>query len=275
MTELLMRESRFISDQQFKQIRDWLYERSGIHLNATKKSLVTGRLYKRLTELDLADFDAYLQLLRNPLQSKEAELALNLLTTNETYFFREPKHFDFLHSLIAQGELNKRVRVWSAAASTGEEAFSIALALASQFGLQEPWQVIGTDINTRVLQQARSAVYPLPDSQKIDPALLKAFCVKGVGKDEGWFRIRPQVRQHVQFQQHNLMQPLLVAQKFDLIFLRNVLIYFELEDKKRIVLNMLEALKPGGFLLVGHSESIHGYDPRLVQQRPACYRYMP
>lgn len=275
MTELLMRESRFISDQQFKQIRDWLYERSGIHLNATKKSLVTGRLYKRLTELDLADFDAYLQLLRNPLQSKEAELALNLLTTNETYFFREPKHFDFLHSLIAQGELNKRVRVWSAAASTGEEAFSIALALASQFGLQEPWQVIGTDINTRVLQQARSAVYPLPDSQKIDPALLKAFCVKGVGKDEGWFRIRPQVRQHVQFQQHNLMQPLLVTQKFDLIFLRNVLIYFELEDKKRIVLNMLEALKPGGFLLVGHSESIHGYDPRLVQQRPACYRYMP
>ncbi len=275
MTELLMRESRFISDQQFKQIRDWLYERSGIHLNATKKSLVTGRLYKRLTELDLADFDAYLQLLRNPQQSKEAELALNLLTTNETYFFREPKHFDFLHSLIAQGELNKRVRVWSAAASTGEEAFSIALALASQFGLQEPWQVIGTDINTRVLQQARSAVYPLPDSQKIDPALLKAFCVKGVGKDEGWFRIRPQVRQHVQFQQHNLMQPLLVTQKFDLIFLRNVLIYFELEDKKRIVLNMLEALKPGGFLLVGHSESIHGYDPRLVQQRPACYRYMP
>lgn len=275
MTELLMRESRFISDQQFKQIRDWLYERSGIHLNTTKKSLVTGRLYKRLTELDLRDFDAYLHLLRNPQQSKEAELALNLLTTNETYFFREPKHFDFLQSLIAQGELNKRARVWSAAASTGEEAFSIALALASQFGLQEPWQVIGTDINTRVLQQARSAVYPLQDSQKIDQSLLKAFCVKGVGKDEGWFRIRPEVRQHVQFQQHNLMQPLQTTQKFDLIFLRNVLIYFELEDKKRIVLNMLEALKPGGYLLVGHSESIHGYDPRLVQQRPACYRYMP
>ncbi len=275
MTELLMRESRFISDQQFKQIRDWLYERSGIHLNATKKSLVTGRLYKRLTELDLRDFDAYLQLLRNPQQSKEAEMALNLLTTNETYFFREPKHFDFLHNLIAQGELNKRARVWSAAASTGEEAFSIALALASQFGVQEPWQVTGTDINTRVLQQARSAVYPLQDSQKIDQSLLKAFCLKGVGKDDGWFRIRPEVRQHVQFQQHNLMLPLQTSQKFDLIFLRNVLIYFELEDKKRIVLNMLEALKPGGYLLVGHSESIHGYDPRLVQQRPACYRYQP
>lgn len=275
MTELLMRESRFISDQQFQQIRDWLYQRSGIHLNATKKSLVTGRLYKRLTELDLADFDAYLQLLRDPQQSKEAEMALNLLTTNETYFFREPKHFEFLQSLITRGELQKRVRVWSAAASTGEEAFSIALALAGQFGLQDPWQVTGTDINTRVLARARAAVYPLQDSQKIDQALLKAFCVKGVGKDNGWFRIRPEIRQHVQFQQHNLMLPLQTTQKFDVIFLRNVLIYFELEDKKHIVLNMLDVLKPGGYLLVGHSESIHGYDPRLVQQRPACYRYQP
>jgi len=275
MTELVMRESRYISDQQFKQIREWLYQRSGIHLNATKKSLVTGRLYKRLTELDLADFDAYLKVLRNPQQTQEAELALNLLTTNETYFFREPKHFDFLQQLIEQGEVGKRARIWSAAASTGEEAFSIALSLARQFGLHEPWQVIGTDINTRVLQHARSSIYPLMDSHKIASGLLKAFCLKGVGKDEGWFRLRPELRQHVQFQQHNLMQPLQTSQKFDVIFLRNVLIYFELEDKKRIVLNMLEALKPGGYLLVGHSESIHGYDPRLLQQRPACYRYQP
>ncbi len=275
MTELVMRESRLISDQQFKQIRDWLYQRSGIHLNATKKSLVTGRLHKRLSELDLADFDAYLKVLRDPKHSKEAEQALNLLTTNETYFFREPKHFDFLAQLMNQGELGKRARILSGAASTGEEAYSIALCMARHFGLQEPWQIIGTDINTRVLQHARSAIYPLSDSAKIDPALLKSFCVKGVGKDDGWFRLRPEVRQHVQFQQHNLMQPLETTQKFDVIFLRNVLIYFELDDKRRIVLNMLDALKPGGFLLVGHSESIHGYDPRLVQCRPACYRYQP
>lgn len=275
MTEALMQQSRFISDRQFEQIRDWLYQRSGIHLNASKKSLVTGRLYKRLHQLELTDFDAYLQLLRQPAQQQEAELALNLLTTNETYFFREPKHFAFLQQLLDSGEVGRRCRIWSAAASTGEEAYSIAMTLAAHFGLQDPWQVLGTDINTRVLRHARGAIYPLADSSKIALAALKAYCVRGVGKDEGWFRIRPEVRQHVQFQQHNLMQPFDSSQKFDVIFLRNVLIYFELVDKKKLIQHMLQQLRPGGYLLVGHSESIHGYDNRLLQQQPACYRYQP
>jgi len=275
MTELVLRNNRLISDQQFIQVRDWLYQRTGIHLNETKKSLVIGRLFKRLSILDLENFDAYLHLLRSPQQIHEAELALNLLTTNETYFFREPKHFDFLQALIAQGSLTKRVRVWSAAASTGEEAYSIALVLADQFGVHEPWQVIGTDINTQVLRTARSAIYPLPDANKIENLLLKKYCIKGAGKDQGWFRIRPELRKHIQFQQHNLMLPMQTGQLFDVIFLRNVLIYFGVEDKKRLIINALSSLRPGGYLLVGHSESINGYDQRLVQQQPSCYRYLP
>ncbi len=270
-----MKETRGITDQQFQHMRDWLYHRSGIHLNASKKSLVTGRLHKRLLELNVDNFDAYLRLVKQPGQEHEAQLALNLLTTNETYFFREPKHFQFLDELLAQHLLPKRSQVLSAAASSGEEAYSVALSLAAAFGLHESWQITGTDINTRVLDHARSGIYPLADSVKIKPDLLKAYCVRGKGKDEGWFRIRPEVRQHVQFQQHNLMQPLELGKKFDLIFLRNVLIYFELADKKQIVNHMLNALKPGGFLLVGHSESIHGYDARLQQLKTACYRFQP
>lgn len=270
-----MKETRGITDQQFRHVRDWLYHRSGIHLNASKKSLVTGRLHKRLLELGIDDFDTYLRLVKQPGQQHEAQLALNLLTTNETYFFREPKHFQFLDALLAQNLLPKRAHVLSAAASSGEEAYSVALSFAANCGLQESWQITGTDINTRVLEHARSGIYPLTDSVKIKPELLKAYCVRGKGKDEGWFRIGPDVRQHVQFEQHNLMQPLDLNKKFDLILLRNVLIYFELADKKQIVSHMLNALKPGGFLLVGHSESIHGYDARLQQLKPACYRFHP
>lgn len=266
---------RGITDQQFQQVRDWLYRCSGIALNASKKSLVTGRLHKRLVELDIADFESYLRLVKQPGQEHEAQLALNLLTTNETYFFREPKHFLFIQQLINEAQLGARSRVLSAAASSGEEAYSLALTFASAFGLHEPWQIVGTDINTRVLQHARSGIYPLADSAKIKAEMLKAFCVRGKGKDEGWFRIKPDVRKHVQFSQHNLMQPLDASQKFDLILLRNVLIYFELHDKKHIVQQMIERLKPGGYLLVGHSESIHGYDARLQQLKPACYRFQP
>lgn len=269
-----MKDTRVITEQQFQLVRDWLYQRSGIFLNASKKSLVTGRLHKRLVEVDARDFGDYFRLLQQPDYAQEAELALNLLTTNETYFFREPKHFEFIEQLLSRGELSKRARILSAAASTGEEAYSLALTMAAHYGVQDSWQIFGTDINTRVLQHARQAIYPINDSSKIKPELLKAFCVKGVRKDEGWFRIGTQVRQHVQFQQHNLMTPLETSQKFELILLRNVLIYFELADKKQIVQHMVNALKPGGYLLVGHSESIHGYDARLQQLKPACYRVM-
>ena len=269
-----MKDTRVITEQQFQLVRDWLYQRSGIFLNASKKSLVTGRLHKRLIEVEARDFGDYLRLLQQPEFEQEAQLALNLLTTNETYFFREPKHFEFIEQLLSSGQLSKRARILSAAASSGEESYSLALTMAAHVGVHEPWQILGTDINTRVLQHAQHAIYPIADSSKIKSEWLKAFCVKGVRKDEGWFRIGPQVRQHVQFQQHNLMTPLETSQKFDLILLRNVLIYFELADKKQIVQHMINALKPGGFLLVGHSESIHGYDARLQQLKPACYQVL-
>ncbi|WP_337841574.1 CheR family methyltransferase [Rheinheimera sp.] len=270
-----MQVSSSISEQSFRQVRDWLYQRSGIFLNDTKRSLVCGRLQKRMRELELASFEQYIRVLLNPAEQLEHELAVNILTTNETYFFREEKHFRFLEKVAAGHKTTTPAapfQVWSAAASTGQEAYSVAMVLAQQFGGYQPWSVVGTDINTAVLCTARQAIYPIEASRKIPQDLLKAYALKGKGKDEGWFKFRPELCQKVSFEPLNLMEPKQFNYRFDLILLRNVLIYFELEDKQKIVRNVLKFLKPGGYLLVGHSESIHGYDDRLQQIQPACYR---
>jgi chemotaxis protein methyltransferase CheR len=265
-----------ISERDFKQVRDWLYLRSGIFLNDTKRSLVCGRLQKRIRDLHLSGYDEYIYLLLHAKEHDEQQVAVNILTTNETYFFREDKHFSFLEKVVSDSRSCSQsggFSVWSAAASTGQEAYSIAMTLASQYNGYQNWSVVGTDINTSVLSTARNAIYPLDASRKIPLPLLKNYCQRGKGKDEGWFKIRSELCQKVSFDQLNLMNPVGFKYKFDVIFLRNVLIYFELPDKQKVVSNVLQFLKPGGYLLVGHSESIHGYDNRLQQIQPSCYRY--
>lgn len=264
-----------LSKAEFGQFRDWLYQQAGIHLADVKCSMVSGRLQKRLHALQLPGFAAYLDYLKVPANQQERQTALNLLTTNETYFFREEKHFQFLQKLLAAQPQQQNWQVWSAAASSGQEAYSIAMTFAQQLGLNSRWQVSATDINTTVLEKAQRAIYSMDEATKIPEAMLKAYCDKGIGKDEGWFRIGQNIRQHVSFSVTNLFKPDKQLPVFDVIFLRNVLIYFESEDKKLIVNNVLKQLKPGGCLLVGHSESIHGYHPALVQLQPSCYRYSP
>jgi chemotaxis protein methyltransferase CheR len=265
-----------ISEQNFRKVRDWLYQRSGIFLNDTKRSLVCGRLQKRIKDLELTSFEDYIALLLHPKAQDEQQVAVNILTTNETYFFREDKHFSFLEQLIQQNRSSAQsglFAVWSAASSTGQEAYSIAMTLAAQYSGYQNWTVVGTDINTSVINTAKNAIYPIEACRKIPQQLLKNYCQRGKGKDEGWFKIRPELSQRVSFEQLNLMNPTGFKYKFDVIFLRNVLIYFELPDKQKVVNNVLQYLKPGGHLLVGHSESIHGYDARLQQIKPSCYRF--
>jgi chemotaxis protein methyltransferase CheR len=265
-----------LSDKEFRDIRDWLKDQSGIHLADIKKSMVVGRLQKRLRALQISSFAAYLKLILQADQSSERQTAVNLLTTNETYFFREEKHFQFLQQQVLPAvQSPNNFKVWSAAASTGEEAYSIALTLAQLWGVQSSWQVMGTDINTSVLQRAQKALYPMDAKDRIPVQMLKAFCLKGVGKETGWLKISDEVSSHVSFVQANLFTLQLRLPMFEVIFLRNVLIYFELEDKKKIIQNIVRQLKPGGWLLVGHSESIHGYHDDLKQHRPSCYQYLP
>lgn len=264
---------RPLNDKEFIGIRSWLYDRSGIFLGDSKKMLVSGRLNRRISQLGLEGYGEYLSLLMSNYDKEEMQLAINALTTNETYFFREEKHFIFFEkNIIPEFLTNPSIKVWSAASSTGEEAYSFALLMAKHLGVLKDWKILGTDINTSVIKTAKNGVYSIEDSKKINPILLTNFCLKGKDKSENTFRINDNIRNKVSFARHNIMEVLPTKSNFDLIILRNVLIYFELEDKQKIVNNIIKKLKPNAWFLVGHSESISGYSEQLKQYQPGCYR---
>lgn len=269
-----------LSDDDFLLIKDWIYQAAGITLSAAKKNLVTGRLGKRVQELGYTSFGDYIRpvIAARAGDSKalqERQFAINALTTNETYFFREPAHFDFLRDVIVpQWKQGEPRRIWSAASSSGEEAYTAAMVLTMHLS-KRPWEIIGTDINSTVVAHAGKALYPLNRSEKIPTAYLRAFCLKGIGKMEGQFQITPEVKNRVSFQTANITQELTVLGRFDLIMLRNVLIYFDKASKQRVLDNLIKRLKPGGYLFIGHAESLNGldYDLKMIKtsvyQRPA------
>jgi chemotaxis protein methyltransferase CheR len=261
-----------LHDQEFATLKKLLYEAAGINLTPEKKALVMGRLGRRIEGLGLASYGAYFQRIAGNLDPTERQWALDALTTNETFFFREPPHFAYLSEVILPAvPPSEPFRVWSAASSSGEEAYSIAMLLAERLG-QRPWEIIGTDLSTKVLEKARRGLYPMERAEKIPKPYLQAYCLKGTGPQEGYFLIDPALRKRVQFQQANLMGPLPKLGQFDVIFLRNVLIYFDLPTKQRVVGNLLPYMKPGGHFFSGHSESLTGLVEGLQPIQPAIYR---
>lgn len=261
-----------LTEQCFAQIALWLHAQTGIHLSVQKKMLVSGRLLQRLRVLQLISYDAYFQ---RVLQDKpEAQIAINLLTTNETYFFREEAHFALLQELLENKTISASLRIWSAACASGEEPYSIALLLASLVGLGSGWKIDASDINTDVLQLAEQGVYPLSRAARIPVPLLRQYCLKGVGKDDGYFRIEQQIRDHINFHYWNLLQPKEYDGGYDVIFLRNVLIYFDNKIKNHVLTQLRRHLKPGGFLMVGHAESLQGQISGIESVRPGCYRFI-
>jgi chemotaxis protein methyltransferase CheR len=194
-----------------------------------------------------------------------------LLTTNETYFFREPKHFDWLQRAVrARRNSAQSFRVWSAASSTGEEAYSIAMVLADSLG-GAAWEVLGSDISARVLAHACTGHYSMQRASHIPEYYLKRFCLRGVGEQRGTLLIKRELRERVRFCQVNLNAGLPRLGSFDVIFLRNVMIYFNEETKRRVVARLLTVLKAGGSFLVGHSESLHGINDTVEAVAPAIY----
>lgn len=261
-----------ITDREFMQFQRLIYDAAGITMADGKQELVSGRLARRLDHYQLDSYGAYLRLLESRAQPAELQVAVDLLTTNETYFFREPKHFALLRELALEAARKHRaLRAWSAASSSGEEAYSIAMVLADVLG-DAPWDVLGTDISTRVLQRARSGHYPLERATRMPPHYLKRFCLKGQGSEEGTMLIDRALRQRVQFQHLNLNAPLPGLGGFDVIFLRNVMIYFSLETRRQVVARLLAQLRPGGHFLVGHSETLNDINDTLVLVAPSIYR---
>ena len=260
-----------LSDADFNRIRALVKDLTGITLSDQKKALVVGRLGARL-RIRGAGFTQYLKLLQDPGEALELQTAIDLITTNETSFFREAEHFRILEDHI--GSLRPvpfPFRVWSAASSSGEEAYSLAMTLAEVLGTAE-WNVVGTDISTRVLERARNGVYPMARASGIPRDLLHAHCLKGKGRQEGMFMVSRQLRQRVSFTHANLTQSLPRLGPFDVAFLRNVLIYFDPPQKLQVVTAVAGQVKPGGLLIVGHSESLTGLNHGLVPLRPPVYR---
>lgn len=259
-----------ITDAEFSQFQRFMFDTAGISLSPAKKALVAGRLAKRLHHTGMTRYGDYFKLISRSDASAEMQMAIDLLTTNETYFFREPKHFDLLRQL-AGAAAGGSFRVWSAASSSGEEAYSIAMVLADRLG-DRPWGVLGSDISQRVLVRARLGHYPLSRARNIPPAYLKKFCLKGIGEQQGTLRVAASLRARVEFATVNLNEPLPAIGQFDVVFLRNVMIYFSNETKRQVVARIAGALRPGGHLLIGHSESLHEISGALEHVSPSIYR---
>lgn len=262
-----------ISDREFAQFQNLIHEMTGIHLGPAKKALLCGRLSKRLRSRNLKGFGEYFDLVTSGREPVELETCVNLLTTNETYFFREAKHFDLLRErILPQRRPGGSFRVWSAACSSGEEPYTIAMVLAEALTASGPWEVFASDISTAMLEKARLGHYPLERARFMPEPILRKYCLKGVGAQAGTMLVDGALRGRVRFSQVNLNAPLPQVGMFDVIFLRNVLIYFQIDVKQRVVSRLVRQLKPGGWFIVGHSESLNGVCDGLRPVMPTVYR---
>jgi chemotaxis protein methyltransferase CheR len=265
-------EPAVLHKHEFVWIKDYLYAHAGIVLNDNKHALVCGRLDKRLRYYGFSSYSEYFNLFGKPGFEQETLMVIDLLTTNETYFFRESKHFDFLQAnFYPQQPAGRSIRIWSAASSSGEEAYTLAM-LTAECARTSQWEIIGTDISTRVLEKARRGLYPLNAAEKIPVQLLKKYCLKGSGEFDGFFIIDPSLRSRVQFQYANLIETLPNLGLFDVIFLRNVMIYFDMATKQHLVERIQSYLRPGGYFIISHSESLNGMRNDLQMISPSIYR---
>jgi chemotaxis protein methyltransferase CheR len=260
-----------LKEQEFIKFRDLIYRIAGISLAPSKKPLVASRLAKRIRHHGLASYNEYFEMISAANGQSELQMAVDLLTTNETHFFREPKHFDFLRQFILPiRKPGRTLRIWSAACSTGEEPYSIAMLLDEVLGTA-PWEVVASDLSMSVLEKARIGLYPMERIPEIPRHYLSNYCLKGTGTQEGTLLIERKLRERVQFLQYNLTEAPPKLAEFDVIFLRNVMIYFDQETKRQVVSRLMSKLRPGGHFLVGHSETLNGINEQVRLVQPAIY----
>lgn len=263
-----------LTEEDFNTLSSIFAKRTGIQLGDTKRSMVQSRILKRLRHLGFKEFNEYCDHITKPENEEERKILVDLLTTNQTYFFREKRHFEVLADILKAwpsglGELN----LWSAASSSGQEAWTMATVCAENIPDGQPWHIFGSDINSEVVAKARLAEYSLNEAQNIPEKILKKYFMKGSGPKDGFIAVRPALRPAVEFKQMNLTGDMRSAGPFDIAFLRNVLIYFQGKNRDNIVSNVVSRIKPGGYLFLGHSETLTGPAKPLFQQiSSAVYR---
>ncbi|RTL52661.1 MAG: protein-glutamate O-methyltransferase CheR [Rhodocyclaceae bacterium] len=266
-----MNSNPAISDAEFSRFQKLIYDVAGISMADSKKVLLVGRLSKRLRHHGFDTFDQYYRLVTGS-DKQEFQLMVDLLTTNETYFFRESKHFDFLRKLAQSHPQGRPFNVWSGASSTGEEIYTICMVLADELGIDGNWTVNGSDISLSVLKVAEAGHYVMEKARGLPPEYLRKYCLKGVRDQEGTFLIDPRLRAHTNFRQINLNISLPDIGPFDVIFLRNVMIYFDAQTKREVVARISRKLKPCGHFIIGHSETLTGINEELHPLQPTIYR---
>ncbi|MEJ2792207.1 CheR family methyltransferase [Iodobacter sp. LRB] len=271
----LLETGPLLSHSEFEQFRRFIYTEAGIDMPPSKRALIQSRLSKRLRELGLDNFSSYWRLLQQADGIDERQKAINLLSTNETYFYREPEHFSWLQFHVSALAKTKRepIKIWSAACSTGEEAYTIAIILAETLGINGNWVLYASDINTRVTALAKRAIYPLERVKKTPPHLWQKYFLRGQDQYAGKIRIVPELIKRVHFFNLNLLQSQSFNQHdFDIIFLRNVLIYFNEDTKQTVLSGLCNKIADGGHLLISHAESIRNKELPLIMEVPSRYR---
>ncbi len=266
--------SLILDDRAFRRISGLMHSAIGLSFGDNKKSLLSSRLSSRVQRLGMHSFDEYAALIESSDDGGEFQVAVDLLTTNETYFFREPAHFALLEQELVR-ERPRQLRVWSAASSFGDEAYSTAMLLADlalQGRIGPDWSILGTDISDRVLQSASQGIYPADRLRSVTPERLKRHCLRGEGESEGLVQINEKLREKVRFGQLNLCAPVEQLGPFDVVFLRNVLIYFDPPTKSAVVDRVLTQLRPGGLFFIGTAEGRVPCQTPLKALGPGAFR---
>ncbi len=271
---------REMTDFEFALLRNLVRERSGIDLVDGKKIFLTRRLEPRLVLLGLATFTSYYRLLRSEEGEEEVLEALDLVTTNETRFFREPPQFEFLQQEMVPGWLAaaergarpRHVSMWSASCASGEEPYSLAMALRSSLPRSWSLRILATDLSARMLALARRGVWPMSRLDEIPEEHRRAFLMRGTGDREGEFCMGPELRALVRFERLNLAEPPHPCGQFDLVLCRNTLMFFDESTRRGVMAELRRHLAPGGWLWVGHAEALVGHESGLRSVAPSVYQ---
>ncbi|BCA54756.1 Chemotaxis protein methyltransferase CheR [Nitrospira sp. KM1] len=265
-----------ISTEEFERFRRLIYDESGISLGEQKRSLLASRLSKRLRDLGFATFSEYYNRLMEDPASDEFTRMLDLISTNKTDFFREPKHFEFLRDrILPELAKAKQIRIWSSACSSGEEPYTIAMTLYDSVQNPSEWdfKILASDLSTRVLARAASGVYDEERVRDVPPEVVKRHFLRGRGSSVGNIKIKPHLGQIIRFRRLNLMDDHYpIKSPLDLIFCRNVMIYFDRPTQERLVNKFHRYLKPGGYLFIGHSESLQWVKHPFKALAPTIYQ---
>jgi len=252
-----------ITKHEYKKFIALIFDEIGISFSENKESLLESRFYTRILHYNFHSFLEYYNLCIED-YSERVEM-LNLITTNETYFFREFEHFEFLKEFLLSYSSPKKLKIWSAAASVGAEAYSVAMLCDSILPTNR-WEIFGSDINSHVIKKARMRLYPLRWVDKIPSVLRQKYCLKGKGRYEGMFLINRELAKNVKFQTNNLLEVNSDVGVFDIVFLRNVLIYFNNTIREQVIENILKNMKVGSLLIISQTENLNGINIKSLEQ---------